>query len=114
MPDNALSERVGRIEQKLDAVSAEVSAKFAHVDERFAQVDERFEKLREELDERFREVQEHVVEQREYVEFAYERLDRRMSDGFSRLEQKIDRIILAQRPRAATTRRRSRPAKRRR
>ena len=57
-------ERVVRIEKKLDALSISV-------------------------DERFSEVRDHFVEQREYIEFAYDRLDRRISDGFARLEQRV-------------------------
>ena len=150
MVENGLPERVGRIEQKLDDVSAAMTAaskqaderfrqvderfrqvderfqqmderfqqmdeRFKQMDERFQQVDQRFEKLEGNLEQRFRDVQEHFVEQRKYVEFAYERLDRRMTDGFSRLETKINLIIRAQaRPKTAPTRRRSRPAKRRR
>ena len=57
-------ERVVRIEKKLDALSISV-------------------------DERFNEVRDHFVEQREYIEFAYDRLDRRISDGFARLEQRV-------------------------
>jgi hypothetical protein len=57
-------ERVVRIEKKLDALSISV-------------------------DERFNEVRDHFVEQREYIEFAYDRLDRRISDGLARLEQRV-------------------------
>jgi hypothetical protein len=92
MPENALSERVTRIEQKLDVLSDSVDARFEQVDKRFV------------------EVQEHFVEQREYTEFAYDRLDRRMTQGFSRLERKIDQLIDAlPRPTAAARRRSRRP-----
>jgi hypothetical protein len=141
MPANGMSERVDRIEQKLDALSgtvttlsATVDALSASVDARFEQVDKRFE----DIDKRFDEVRDHFVEQREYIEFASDRLDRLMSDGFtalerriadseryyeqrlteglSRLEHKLDQFIDSQsRPTSrATTSRRPRPPKRRR
>ena len=65
MAENGLSERVERIEQKLDT--------------------------------QFTEVQEHFVEQRRYIEFAYDKLDKRvdglgkrMTDGFVRLDERSD------------------------
>ena len=89
----------------------------------------------EDVKKQFREVQEHFVEQREYIEFAYgrldsrmtegfsgldrqmtaglDRLDRRMTEGLSRLEGKLDQFIDVQLRPKATTRRRS-PSKRRR
>ena len=57
-------ERVVRIEKTLDALSISV-------------------------DERFNEVRDHFVEQREYIEVAYDRLDRGISDGLARLEQRV-------------------------
>jgi hypothetical protein len=99
--------RIDRIEQKVDTLSASV-------------------------DKQFVEVREHFVEQREYIEFAYDRLDKRMTEGFarldrriteseqrmtdglSRLETKVDLLVGTRaRPRAAV-RRRARPPKRRR
>ena len=96
MAENGLSERVDRIEQKLDK--------------------------------HFLEAREHFVEERKYIEFACERLDKRMSEGFTRLDQRVDglRAGLARlevkldqlsetrsRPTSATPRR-ARPSKRRR
>jgi hypothetical protein len=57
-------ERVVRIEKKVDALSISVDA-------------------------RFNEVRDHFVEQREYIEFAYDRLDRRISQGLARLEERM-------------------------
>jgi hypothetical protein len=84
-PD-ALPERVDRIERKLDALSSSV-------------------------DRRFDEVSEHFVEQRQYTEFAFERLDQKMTvrfdrlEGtmtarFERLERKLDQFIDGQSPAA--------------
>lgn len=67
-----LPERVDLIERKLDALSASV-------------------------DRRFEEVNEHFAEQRRYTEFAYERLDQRMTAGFDGLDQRMttgfDRLV---------------------
>jgi hypothetical protein len=114
MAENEGLERVVRLEKKLDALSVSV-------DERFNDVDKRFD-----------EVRDHFVEQRQYVEFAYDQLNRRMSDGFAGLEQritdvkqeltgglarverKLDRLIDSQTKPSATKSRRLRPSKRRR
>jgi hypothetical protein len=114
MAENEGLERVVRIEKKLDALSTSV-------DERFKDVDKRFD-----------EVRDHFVEQREYVEFAYDQLNRRMSDGFAgldqriidvkqeltggfaRVERKLGRLIDSQTKPSATPSRRVRPPKRRR
>ena len=71
MVENEGLERVVRIEKKLDALSVSV-------DERFTDVDKRFD-----------EVGNHFVEQREYIDFAYERLDRRISEGLTRVERRM-------------------------
>jgi len=80
---DALPERVELIEQKLDALSVSADRRFEQIDQRFEQVDRRFEQV----DRRFDEVSEHFVEQREYIEFAFGTLERRMVDGFDRLER---------------------------
>jgi flagellar capping protein FliD len=72
MAENGLSERVERIENKVDTLSESVDQRFNEVDKQFL------------------EVREHFVEQRKYVEFAYEKLDKRMTAGFSRLDQRVD------------------------
>ena len=64
MAENEGLERVVRIEKKLDALSISV-------------------------DERFNEVRDHFVEQREYIEFAFDRLDKRNSEGLARLEKRM-------------------------
>ena len=107
MAENEGLERVVRLEKKLDALSVSV-------------------------DERFNEVRDHFVEQREYIEFAYDQLNRRMSDGFAgldqritdvkqeltgglaRVERKLDRLIDSQTSPSAPPSRRVRPSKRRR
>ena len=75
MAENGASERVERIENKLDALSESVDQRFKEVDKQFL------------------EVREHFVEQREYREytaFDYDKLDKRMTEGFARLDQRID------------------------
>ena len=80
---DALPERVELIERKLDALSMSVDRRFEEVNRRFDEVDKRFN----EVDKRFNEVTQAFVEQRQYTEFAYAQLERRMVDGFGRLEQ---------------------------
>ena len=92
---DALPERVDVIERKLDDLSRSVDSRFEQVDQRFEQIDRRFDA-----------VDEHFAEQRRYVEFAYERLDARMTAGFSRLDRKLDRLLTA----SALSARRRRPA----
>jgi chromosome segregation ATPase len=72
MAEIGVSERVERIESKLDVLSESVDQRFKEVDKQFL------------------EVREHFVEQRKYVEFAYDKLDNRMAAGFSRLDQRVD------------------------
>jgi hypothetical protein len=67
-----LPERVDALERKLDALSASVDRRF------------------DEVDKRFDEVSEHFVEQRQYTEFAFARLEARMSEGFARLGSQVD------------------------
>ena len=67
-----LLERVEDVEHKLDGLAASV-------DERFEQVGQRFDHVDGALN-----------EQRLYTEFAYERLDAKMDDGFARLDSKMD------------------------
>src|SRR5688572_9691599 len=88
----ALPERVDTIERKLDTLSASVDKRFDDVNRRFDDVDKRFE-----------EVSEHFVEQRKYTEFAFERLEKSMGDGFTsvrtdieRLERKLDQFVEGQ------------------
>jgi len=82
---------------------------------------ERAERIEQKLDKQFTEVQEHFVEQRRYIEFAYDKLDKRvdgldkrMTDGFSRLERKFDQFIVTPSRPTSAARRRARPSKRRR
>ena len=93
---------------------------------------ERVERIDQKLDKQFTEVQEHFVEQRKYIAFAYDKLDKRMTDGFarldqriegldqrmtdgfSRLERKFDQVIDTPSRATSAARRRARPSKRRR
>jgi len=72
MAENGSSERVERIENKLDLLSESVDQRCKEVDKQFL------------------EVREHFVGQRKYIEFAYDKLDKRMTEGFARLDQRID------------------------
>ena len=67
----ALPECVDRIEQKLDSLATSM-------DERFATVDHRFD-----------EVSEAFAEQRRYTEFAFERLDKRLTA----MDGKLDEVL---------------------
>ena len=96
MAENGSSERVERIENKLDALSESVDQRFKEVDKQFL------------------EVREHFVGQRKYIEFAYDKLDKRMTDGFSRLQRKFDQVIDTPSRATSAARRRARPSKRRR
>jgi flagellar capping protein FliD len=60
---------------------------------------ERVERIEQKLDKQFTDVQEHFAEQRKYIEFAYEKLDKRidgldtrMNEGLASLDQRIDRL----------------------
>jgi uncharacterized membrane-anchored protein YhcB (DUF1043 family) len=75
---------------------------------------ERVERIEQKLDRQFAEVQEHFVEQRKYIAFAYDKLDKRMTQGFSRLERKFDQFIDTPSRATSAARRRARPSKRRR
>jgi hypothetical protein len=80
---DALPARVEAIEHKLDALALSV-------------------------DRRFDEVTQAFVEQRQYTEFAFGQLERRMNEGFTRLERKLDQFIDSQSqpsPRRKTRRR---------
>jgi hypothetical protein len=72
MPENGLPERVDRIERKPKARSVEAPS-----GQRTGQ---------------FLSLLADIVEQREYIEFAYHRLDQRMSEGFGRLDQRMTRL----------------------
>lgn len=98
---DAVPKRVDIIERKLDALSLSVDKRFEQVDKRFNEVDKRFD-----------EVKLQFVEQRQYTEFAYERLEQRMSAGFKRLERKLDQVI-DDRPRSTPRGPSSRPRNKR-
>ena len=81
----ALPERVDRIEQKLDSLAVSIDRRFSDVDRRFSDVDRRFN----EVDKRFNEVTDAIVEQRQYTEFAFERLDKRLTA----MDGKLDEVL---------------------
>lgn len=81
----ALPDRVDRIEQKLDSLTASIDRRFADVDRRFADVDRRFD----DVDRRFNDVTDALVEQRQYTEFAFDRLDKRLTA----MDVKLDEVL---------------------
>lgn len=96
---DALPERVGAVERKLDALSVSVDRRFDAVDKRFdtfeASVNQRFEAFEKSVNEQF-------VEQRQYTEFAFGKLDARLSrveghvadhtSRLDRIERKLEQV----------------------
>lgn len=74
-----LTERVTRIEDKLDGLSRSV-------DERFDKADQRFEKESSDVAAQF-------AEQRRYSEFLFESLRAEARAGFGQINRRLDRII---------------------
>lgn len=74
----ALPDRVDRIEQKLDSLTASIDRRFADVDRRF-----------DDVDRRFNDVTDALVEQRQYTEFAFDRLDKRLTA----MDVKLDEVL---------------------
>jgi len=74
----ALPDRVDRIEQKLDSLAVSIDRRFEDVDRRF-----------DDVDKRFNEVTDAIVEQRRYTEFAFERLDKRLTA----MDGKLDDVL---------------------
>ena len=88
----ALPDRVDRIEQKLDSLTTSIDRRFADVDRRFADVDRRFDAVDrrfDDVDRRFNDVTDALVEQRQYTEFAFERLDKRLTA----MDVKLDEVL---------------------
>ena len=81
----ALPERVDRIEQKLDSLAASIDRRFDDVDRRFNEVDRQFN----EVDRQFNEVTDALVEQRRYTEFAFDRLDSKLTT----VDTKLDEVL---------------------
>lgn len=71
MTNPALPERVDRIEQKLDSLAASVDRRF------------------DDVDRRFNEVTDVLVEQRRYTEFAFDRLDSKLTT----VDTKLDEVL---------------------
>ena len=67
----ALPDRVDRIEQKLDSLAVSIDRRF------------------DDVDRRFNEVTDALVEQRQYTEFAFERLDKRLTA----MDGKLDEVL---------------------
>ena len=86
----ALPDRVDRIEQKLDSLAVSIDRRFDDVGRRFDDVGRRFN----EVDRRFNEVTDALVEQRQYTEFAFERLDKKVTS----IDMKLDEVLRLLRP----------------
>lgn len=75
IPTNDLETRVGRLDRKLDALSASV--------------DTRFDALSASVDTRFNAVDAAILEQRQYTKFAHDRLYDAMMAGFGRIDSRF-------------------------
>jgi len=117
MAENGLSERLERIEQKLDQQFSETQEHFVEQRKYIEFVYERLAKRMDGQDKRFEGVDkrfEGLDKRFEGLDERLKGLDNRMIDGFSRLERKFDRVIDARSRPTGTTTRRARPSKRRR
>ena len=93
----ALPDRVDRVEQKLDSLAVSIDRRFDDVDRRFDDVDRRFndvDRRFNDVDRRFNEVTDALVEQRQYTEFAFERLDKKVTS----IDTKLDEVLRLLRP----------------
>ena len=77
--DEAMVERMDRIENKLDDLAASIDRRFDMVDRRFDAVDAEFNA-----------VAGAIAEQRQYTEFAFGPLGTRMDAGFASLATRLD------------------------
>ena len=107
MVENGLSERVERIEQKLDKQFTEVQEHFVEQRRCIAFAYDKLDKRVDGLDER-------MTAGFARLDQRTDGLDQRMTDGFSRLERKFDQVIDTPSRATSAARRRARPSKRRR
>ena len=107
MAENGLSERVERIEQKLDK-------QFIEVQEHFVEQRKYREFAYDKLDKRIDGLDKRMTEGFARLDQRIDGLDQRMTDGFSRLERKFDQFIDTPSRPTSAARRRARPSKRRR
>ncbi len=89
--DEAMRDRIDRIEKKIDDLAASVDWRFEAVDRRFDAVEAEFISIAGAF-----------AEQRQYTEFAFGRLEAKMDAGFARadvnfarLERKLDQFMKA-------------------
>ena len=77
--DEAMVERIDRIEKKLDDLATSMARRFDDVDRRFDAVGAEFTSVTGAL-----------VEQRQYTEFAFSKLEAKMDEGFASLAARMD------------------------
>ena len=106
MAEYGLSERVERIEQKLDTQFIEVQEHF--VERR------RYIEFAYKLDQRIDGLDQRMTDGFARLDERIDGLDNRMTDGFSRLERKFDQFIDTPSRPTSARRRPARPSKRRR
>ena len=112
MAENGLSERVERIEQKLDKQFTEVQEHF--VEQRRYEQRRYIEFAYDKLDQRIDGLDQRMTDGFARLDERIDGLDNRMTDGFSRLERKFDQFIDTPSRATSAARRRARPSKRRR
>ena len=111
MAENGLSERVDRIEQKLEKQFSEVQEHFV---EQRQYIEFAYDQLGKRMTAGFSRLDRRVVDLDKRMAAGFFLLDQRMTDGFSHLERKFDQVIDTQSRPTSTTGRRARPSKRRR
>ena len=92
------SERLARLEERVDQGFSAMEARFEQIDKRFEQVDKRFEMLIHEMDKRFEQVDkrfEQVDKRFEQVNRRFEQVDKRFAEFGRRLSGIIVLISVA-------------------
>ena len=111
MAENGLSERVDRIEQKLDKQFSKVQEHFV---EQRQYIEFAYDQLGKRMTAGFSRLDRRVDDLDKRMAAGFFLLDQRMTEGFSRLERKFDQVIDTQSRPTCTASRRARPSKRRR
>jgi flagellar capping protein FliD len=114
MAENGLSERVERVEQKLDKQFTDVQEHFAEQRKYIEFAYDNLDKRIDGLDTRMNEGLASLDQRIDRLDQRIDRMDQRMTDGFSRLERKFDQFIDTPPRPTSAARRRASPSKRRR
>ena len=114
MAESGLSERVERIDQKLDKQFTEVQEHFVEQRKYIEFACDKLDKRIDGLDKRMNEGFARLGQRIDGLDQRIDGLDQRMTDGFSRLERKFDQFIDTPSRPTSARRRRARPSKRRR